>query len=185
MNDTKKPKKLMNRRTLGGVAVLGVAAGTLGVAMVMPPQDSPKKAGSKSVTQTATETVRATGAGDGKGIVSKAGLSSQTFTFNSARAGDCVRKYGATWKLYSNGHAYFKGHFGSNSGDDAWLMYAKLLDDQGGLIGYLRADRNPGDARKFVIGLPEAGQIYTAGRNAYFPADLWDDVRSISLTRHC
>lgn len=185
MNDTKKPKKLMNRRTLGGVAVLGVAAGTLGVAMVMPPQDSPKKSGSKSVTQTATETVRATQTGDAKGIVSKAGTETRVFTFRTTAVGDCRRMNGATWKLSSNGHAYFKGHFWSSSGDDAWLMYAKLLDDRGGLIGYLRADRNPGDARKFVIGLPDANQIYTAGRNAHFPADLWDDVRSISLTRHC
>ncbi|MER7170929.1 DUF6294 family protein [Streptomyces mesophilus] len=186
MNDTKQSKKLMNRRTWGGVAALAVAAGTVGAAMVLPNQDSsPKKADSKAVTQSATETVQVTQASDAKGIVSKAGTETKLFTFRTTAVGDCRRMNGATWKLSSGGHAYFKGHFWSSSGDDAWLMYAKLLDDRGGLIGYLHADRNPGDSRKFVIGLPEANQIYTAGRNAKFNPDLWKDVRSISLTRHC
>ncbi|MBC9719141.1 hypothetical protein H9Y04_42185 [Streptomyces sp. TRM66268-LWL] len=186
MNETKKSRKLMNRRTLGGVAALAVAAGTLGVAMGMPNEGSSPK---KSVAaKQATETAQATGvtqAGDAKGIVTKAGTETKVFTFRTTAVGDCRRMNGATWKLSSNGHAYFKGHFWSSSGDDAWLMYAKLLDHRGGLIGYLHADRNPGDSRKFVINLSEANQIVTAGRNAYFADHLWDDVTTISLTRHC
>ncbi len=184
MSDTKKSKKLMNRRTLGGVATLAVAAATLGVAVSMPNQgggSSPKKTAASG----ATETVTAKRATDAKGISTKAGTGDVVFTFNSSSAGDCRRQYGATWKLSPNGHAYFKGRFWSSSGDDAWLMYAKLLDSRGGVIGYIRDYRNAGDSAKFVIGLPNAGELRTYGRNASFAPHLWDDVQYISLTRHC
>ncbi|SDL11109.1 DUF6294 family protein [Streptomyces indicus] len=186
---TGQAKKRTARRTWAGVATLAVAAGTLGVATVVPDRGgSPQKAAAvRGATETAraTESAGAAGQSNAEGIVTKAGTGTKVFTFRTTAVGDCRRMNGATWKLSSTGHAYFKGHFWSSSGDDAWLMYAKLLDHRGGLIGYLRADRNPGDARKFVIGLPEANQIYTAGRNAYFTPRLFDEVTTISLTRHC
>ncbi|WP_199551639.1 DUF6294 family protein [Streptomyces sp. N35] len=194
MNDTKKPKKLMNRRTWSGVAVLGVAAGTLGVAMALPNQgSSPKKTVSLSA-DTAVKGGAAKADKSANGIVLKAysggcvrlqGEGCQAFVFPTTTSGDCRRHSGARWELTPDGRAYFRGRFQSGSGDDAWLMRARLLDSAGGQLGYLRSSSNPGgDSGKFVFGLPDT-RLYTYGVNAYFGKHMWNDIQYISLTKHC
>ncbi|AVH59120.1 hypothetical protein C4B68_29020 [Streptomyces dengpaensis] len=153
---------------MGGLAALLLAAGTVGVALAAPAQ---ARQAEEAVTQASPAADRY----------------ERVFKFRGSAAGDCRRLAGATWKLSSDGRAYFKGKFWSSSGDDAWLMRAKLLDSDGGLIGYIRTTNGPGpgDRTKFVFNLPESNQLYSYGRNGRFSSHLWDEIDTISLTRHC
>ncbi|MFG1709677.1 DUF6294 family protein [Nonomuraea sp. M3C6] len=97
--------------------------------------------------------------------------------------GACRISKGAKWTLYSNGQAHFDARVSSAEGDDAWLMWASLLDNQGAVLGEIRVSGSR--STKFVQNLPRAYWLYRWQADGQFDARLYDQVDSIVLSKHC
>ena len=101
------------------------------------------------------------------------------FRFAAIYAGDCTMSPGATWTIYSDGTAFFDGTVSSTSGDDAWLMWANLKDQNRTTIGQItNANGDP----KFVRNLPGAQRWFA---NGYFPAAWYPHISYMSMSKHC
>jgi hypothetical protein len=111
-------------------------------------------------------------------------LSWRSFTWPALFAGDCTMSPGATWTLYSDGTAKFDGVVSSTDSDDAWLMWANILDTNHSSLGRITnaVVDNP-DRTEFVRGLGNGAQRWLA--NGTFPADWFPLIGSMSLSKHC
>lgn len=113
-------------------------------------------------------------------------LATKTFSFGTMRAGDCTIFSGARWTLTSDGRASFDGTVTSSDDDDAWLMWAKIKDENGAVLGWLRhPDTN---LTKFVKNLPSHTERYRWQikiTDAKFDADLFPLIKHMSLSKHC
>jgi hypothetical protein len=98
-------------------------------------------------------------------------------------AGDCRISPGATWTLDPDGTARLDAKVSSTSGDDAWLMWTYLLDEDGAVLGQIRVAG--GSSTKFVKNLPNAYWTYRWRAKGQFDRDLFDLVGWIRLSRHC
>ncbi|MFC4008407.1 DUF6294 family protein [Nonomuraea purpurea] len=113
-----------------------------------------------------------------------AALGEKTFTWKRPMtAGDCQISAGATWTLYPNGTARLDATVFSMDGDDAWLMWARLLDEDRAVLGEIRVSRSNGT--KFVKNLPVQFRRYRWLANGRFDQDLFDLVEYVSLSKHC
>ncbi|MEW9552496.1 DUF6294 family protein [Nonomuraea sp. NPDC050783] len=116
-------------------------------------------------------------------------LATRTFTFATMRSGDCTMLSGARWTLTSDGRAFFDGTVTSSDDDDAWLMWAKIKDENGAVLGWLRHTRsNPTNLTKFVKNLPSHTERYRwqiRPADAEFDAGLFPLVKHMSLSNHC
>ncbi|MER5321324.1 DUF6294 family protein [Streptosporangium roseum] len=115
-------------------------------------------------------------------------LSSRTFSWNSPMtAGDCTMFEGARWTLYSDGTATFDGTVTSGDNNDAWLMWARVKDANGAVLGTLTnynvQDRS--DWTKFVKNLPSKTQRYRWFASGRFNARLYPLIKRMSLSKHC
>ncbi|WP_432864103.1 DUF6294 family protein [Microbispora rosea] len=115
----------------------------------------------------------------------------KTFTWKSgSTAGDCTMYSGGagwtapTWTLYPDGTARFDATLTSLSGDDAWLMWAHLKDENGALLADIRI---PGSAgTKFVKNLPLAWpRKYRWLAEGRFDPSLYPLIKRMSLSKHC
>ncbi|MFG6195403.1 DUF6294 family protein [Nonomuraea sp. JJY05] len=115
---------------------------------------------------------------------SAATLDEKTFTWNRPmRAGDCEISPGATWTLYSNGTARLDATVFSVDGDDVWLMWARLLDEDRAVLGEIRVAGS--SSTKFVKNLPVQFRRYRWLASGRFDSDLFDLVEHVSLSKHC
>jgi hypothetical protein len=113
-----------------------------------------------------------------------ADLKQKTFTWNRPMmAGDCQISSGATWTLYSNGAARLDATAFSLDGDDAWLMWARLLDEDRAVLGEIRVVGS--SSTKFVKNLPVRFRRYRWLAEGRFDPDLFDQVKHMSLSKHC
>ncbi|WP_432923612.1 DUF6294 family protein [Microbispora sp. CA-135349] len=115
----------------------------------------------------------------------------KTFTWkHGSTAGDCTMYSGGagwtapTWTLYPDGTAWFDATLTSMSGDDAWLMWAHLKDENGALLADIRI---PGStSTKFVknlpLGWPRKYRWLAEGR---FDPSLYPLIKGMSLSKHC
>lgn len=115
----------------------------------------------------------------------------KTFTWkNGSIAGEC-QMYSAgaswtapTWTLYPDGTARFDATLTSLSGDDAWLMWAHLKDENGALLADIHV---PGStSTKFVKNLPLAyPRKYRWLAEGRFDPSLYPLIERMSLSKHC
>ncbi|MCF6475308.1 hypothetical protein FAF44_44145 [Nonomuraea sp. MG754425] len=113
-----------------------------------------------------------------------ASLDQKTFTWNrSMTTGDCSIVPGAKWTLYSDGTARLDATAFSADGDDAWLMWARLLDEDRAVLGELRVSGS--SSTKFVKNLPVPFRRYRWIAGGRFDPDLFDLVEHMSLSKHC
>ncbi|MEV4018568.1 DUF6294 family protein [Nonomuraea angiospora] len=118
------------------------------------------------------------------GSANAAALDEKTFTWKRPMlAGDCQISSGATWTLYSNGTARLDATVVSMDGDDAWLMWARLLDEDRAVLGEIRVAGST--STKFVKNLPVQFRRYRWLANGRFDPDLFDLVEYVSLSKHC
>lgn len=115
-------------------------------------------------------------------------LSSRTFSWNSPmKAGDCTMFEGARWTLYSDGTATFDGTVTSGANNDAWLMWARVKDANGAVLGTLTnynvQDRS--DWTKFVKNMPSKTQRYRWFASGRFNARFYPLIKHMSLSKHC
>ncbi|MGW4794291.1 DUF6294 family protein [Nonomuraea sp. NPDC004297] len=116
--------------------------------------------------------------------VGAASLDEKTFTWKRPMAaGDCQISSGATWTLYSNGAARLDATVFSVDGDDAWLMWARLLDEDRAVLGEIRVSGS--NSTKFVKNLPVQFRKYRWLADGRFDPDLFDLVEYVSLSKHC
>ncbi|WP_084958694.1 DUF6294 family protein [Thermoactinospora rubra] len=112
----------------------------------------------------------------------------KVFTWSrSMSSGDCTMIRGAKWTLYPDGTAYFDGTVGSSAGDDAWLMWARLKDENGAVLGSIvNANAyDPKDRTKFAMNLRTAGTRYRWFASGRFNPALFDLVERMSMAKHC
>ncbi|WP_433725876.1 DUF6294 family protein [Nocardia sp. CA-129566] len=116
----------------------------------------------------------------------------ESFTWewkHDRHAGDCTMFAGAKWTLNDKGKAEFEAVVTSGSNFDAWLMWVQLRDEQGNVLGWMRnADRflpDPGDRRKFVMGLDDKSQRYVWTAHGEFDSVLWPKVSQLHLDDRC
>ncbi|MFI6735469.1 DUF6294 family protein [Nonomuraea sp. NPDC050451] len=115
---------------------------------------------------------------------SAATLEEKTFTWKRPMyAGDCEISSGATWTLYANGTARLDATVFSVDGDDAWLMWARLLDADRAVLGEIRVAGS--SSTKFVKNLPVQFRRYRWLASGRFDSDLFDLVEYVSLSKHC
>ncbi|MGP3963453.1 DUF6294 family protein [Nonomuraea sp. 3N208] len=153
---------------------LGVAALAAGLTLFSP------------ATSASAATTTVTPAGASPVTASTASTTARWVAFTWKRAmtaGDCRIRPGAKWTLYSNGTARFDARVSSTEGDDAWLMWAHLMDSEGAVLGEIRVDGS--SSTKFVKNLPNAYWNYRWQANGRFDPGLFDLVDSIVLSKHC
>ncbi|HUR09461.1 MAG TPA: DUF6294 family protein [Nonomuraea sp.] len=122
------------------------------------------------------------------GAHAQTGADPKTFYWdNPQRAGDCTMFEGATWTLYPNGTAYFDAVVTSSDDGDAWLMWARLKDANGAVLGALSNPRiqDPVDRAKFVKNLPSHTQRYRWFASGSFNPNLFSLIKRMSLSKHC
>lgn len=114
-------------------------------------------------------------------------LASKTFTWKDMTAGDCTMFQGARWTLYSDGTARFDATVTSSGNNDAWLMWARVKDANGAVLGSLaNADiQDPADRAKFVKNLPSRTQRYRWFASGRFNAAKYHLIKRMSLGKHC
>ena len=111
------------------------------------------------------------------------GLKQVKFTWRGyLSAGYCSIEPGATWTLYSNGTAKLDATVSSLGDDDAWLMWAHLLDKRNALLGDIRVYGST--STKFVKDLHNR-RSYRWIASGQFDPDLFDLVEHMSLSKHC
>ncbi|WP_143591757.1 DUF6294 family protein [Thermoactinospora rubra] len=112
----------------------------------------------------------------------------KSFTWNRPmNAGDCTMFEGARWTLHRDGRAYFDGTVTSSDDNDAWLMWARLKDQNGAVLGSIvnNANQSPTDRTKFVKNLPSHTQRYRWFASGWFNPALFDLIKGMSLAKHC
>ncbi|MFD1545951.1 DUF6294 family protein [Nonomuraea guangzhouensis] len=132
------------------------------------------------LTFATTGTAHAQGAAD---------LPTKTFTFSTGRAGDCTMFSGAKWILRADGKAKFAGRVTSSDDNDAWLMWAKLKDGDGAVLGWLKnSHANPTNRTKFVMNMPSHNDSYRWTidyPDAEFDPRLFPAIEYMALSSHC
>ncbi|MER7504565.1 DUF6294 family protein [Nonomuraea pusilla] len=107
-----------------------------------------------------------------------------TFTWRGyLTAGSCTIEPGATWTLYSDGTARLDATVSSLDDDDAWLMWAHLLDERKAVIDDIRVYRS--SSTKFVKNLPSHARSYRWIARGQFDPAIFDLVKHMSLGKHC
>ncbi|MGS2645562.1 DUF6294 family protein [Streptosporangium sp. G12] len=119
---------------------------------------------------------------------SSTSLSPMSFTWSRPMtAGNCTMFEGARWTLYPSGRATFDGTVTSGDDNDAWLMWARLKDENNAVLGTLTnvdvQDRS--DPTKFVQGLPSSSQRYRWFASGEFKKHLFPLIKRMSLAKHC
>lgn len=131
-------------------------------------------------------TFATTGTAHAQGTAAEA---TKTFYFGTMRAGDCTMFSGARWTLTADGKASFDGTVTSSDDDDAWLMWAKIKDENGAVLGWLRHTRsNPTNLTKFVMNMPSHAEPYRwliKDTEAEFNPELFPLIKHMSLSKHC
>jgi uncharacterized protein DUF6294 len=106
------------------------------------------------------------------------------FTWGLIRRGDCTMLEGATWTLYPDGTATFRGTVVSDDDDDAWtIWHVDLVDADGAILGSL-INQNPvpgGDHRKFVQSMQCGTEQYAFRAWATFETSLWNDIAGLKM----
>lgn len=107
-----------------------------------------------------------------------------TFTWRGyLTAGSCTIEPGAKWTLYSDGTARLDATVFSLDDNDAWLMWAHLLDGRKAVLGDIRVYRS--SSTKFVKNLPSHTRSYRWIAWGQFDPSLFDLVEHMSLSKHC
>ncbi|MGN9843890.1 DUF6294 family protein [Nonomuraea sp. H19] len=103
------------------------------------------------------------------------------------RTGDCTMFAGAKWTLYPDGTAEFVATVTSGANNDAWLMWARLMNSNGAVMGALaNADiQDPTDRAKFVKNLPSRRYQYEWTASGEFNYRKFSSIKRISLSKHC
>ncbi|MCG5213588.1 DUF6294 family protein [Streptosporangium soli] len=114
-------------------------------------------------------------------------LASKTFTWKTMTTGDCTMFEGARWTLYPDGTATFDATVTSGGNNDAWLMWARVKDANGAVLGSLTNAniQDPADRAKFVKNLPSRTQRYRWFASGRFDAAKYPLIKRMSLSKHC
>jgi len=110
------------------------------------------------------------------------------FIWGMIRKGDCTMREGATWTLYPDGTATFRGVVTSSDDDNAWtIWHVDLVDAHGAILGSL-INQNPvrgGDHRKFVQDMACGMEPYAFRAWAIFKTGLWNDIAGMKMHSSC
>jgi hypothetical protein len=110
------------------------------------------------------------------------------FTWGMIRKDECTMREGATWTLYPDGTATFRGLVTSNDDDHTWtIWHVDLVDANGAILGSL-INQNPvrgGDHRKFVQGMACRMESYPFRAWAVFETGLWNDIAGVKMHASC
>jgi hypothetical protein len=125
------------------------------------------------------------------GTANASAVAYKQFTWDSGlRTDDCTMYSGGagwtapTWTVYPNGTAQFDATLTSLSGDDAWLMWAHLKDQNGALLADIRVSGS--NNTKFVKNLPVAyPRKYRWLAEGRFDPSLYPLIKHMSLSKHC
>ncbi|WP_206796657.1 DUF6294 family protein [Amycolatopsis sp. MtRt-6] len=107
-------------------------------------------------------------------------------TANDLHAGDCTLFHGATWVLNPDGTASFDGTVTSSDDNDAWLMWAHVLDRNGAEIGLVgNSFPNTPDPNKFAQNMPDSSRQYRFLATGHFPASWYGLIGKLRLEYRC
>ncbi|MGX7828251.1 DUF6294 family protein [Actinokineospora sp. 24-640] len=104
---------------------------------------------------------------------------------NDFRSGDCTMFRGASWTLSSDGTAEFNGVVTSGDNNDAWLMWVDLKNAYGQSIGRLVANTHWDDLTKFVKNLPDRTRQYSWNQMGTYPAHLFAQTHTLTMSYRC